>query len=105
LTDAIRLRPGHTGGNEHELLLWVLALMFAVLSAAAGEWVGVVVVGGTEVAAVVRRRWVWLWAVVVGATGVAPTCQAAIVVLVVVLGLAVGVLRRVLWRGLCWGST
>jgi hypothetical protein len=43
LTDAIRRRPGHPGGNQHEPLLWVLALMFGLLSVA-----------------VVRRRWVWM---------------------------------------------
>jgi hypothetical protein len=38
-------------GGEHEPPLWALALMF-------GVGVGVVVVGATEVAAVVRQRWV-----------------------------------------------
>jgi hypothetical protein len=62
LTDAIRLRPGHTGGNEHEPLLWVLALMFGVLSA-----VPLVRVWGLSARPgsrrLVRRRWLFLLSV------------------------------------------
>jgi hypothetical protein len=63
--------------------------------------------GGCQAAMGVHAGGCGYGAVVVGATGVAPTCQAAMVVLVFVVVFVgvVGVRRRVLWRGLWWGST